>query len=460
MIPTNGVIAYQPIMPLWSDGAVKSRWMSVPYNGGAITPDQQITFAPTGTWTFPSGTIFVKLFSLVTNQITGAQMRLETRLLVRDTNGAVYGVTYQWNPSNTDAILLTNSLDEPITITGSTGTWTQTWHYPSPAECLQCHTPVANYVLGLNTRQLNQSLTYSNGVTDNQLRTLDELGMFNPSFDQATITNFEYLYNYTNVSASYENRARSYLDANCAQCHQPGGTGPTFDARWDTPLTNQNIIGVPAVKGGLGADNPEIIFPEDIWRSMIYARMNTTDGSVKMPPLARNLIDTNGVNVMAGWINSLPGTPALAPPVITPNGGSYVASVGVTLTPPDTNATLYYTLDGSLPTTNSLQYSGSFNLTSNVTVTANAFEANYDNSIASSAVFFVQPLYFTSETFSNNVFQLGFAGAIGSNYVLQATTNFINWTPLITNMATTNMFNLIDPGASNFPYRFYRVMQQ
>jgi hypothetical protein len=58
------------------------------------------------------------------------------------------------------------------------------------------------------------------------------------------------------------------------------------------------------------------------------------------------------------------------------------------------------------------------------------------------------------------VFQLGFSGATGSNYVLQASTNLVDWVPLSTNVASTNLFNLLDPGATNFPYRFYRVLQQ
>jgi uncharacterized repeat protein (TIGR03806 family) len=462
MTPTNGLIPYVPITPLWSDGALKTRYLAVPNNGGIITPNEQIAFAPTGSWTFPAGTVFVKTFELNTDTTNpNVRHRLETRLLVRDINGAVYGVTYKWRADNSDADLLTGSLSENILITNATGMSTQTWYYPSPADCLTCHTPVAHYVLGVNSRQLNSGLAYpATGVTDNQLRTLNRLGLFAPAFDEAGITNFEKLSSLTNFAASLQERARSYLDANCAQCHQPGGTGITFDGRYDTALASQNITNYPA-SVSLGYDNTKIIAPKDIWRSMIYQRMNTTNNLYKMPTLARNLIDTNAVQVFADWINSLPGTPALAPPSITPNGGNFIASVSVALQPPDTNAAIYYTLDGSLPTTNSFLYSGAFKLMSNAVVSANAFETNFNNSVATTALFNVQPLYFTSMGFlPNQQFQLGFAGAVGGSYVLQATTNFTTWTPISTNTAVTNLFNLLDPNATNFPFRFYRVLQQ
>ena len=462
-VPAGGLIPYTPNVPLWSDGAVKSRYMAVPNNGGIITPNEQIAFLPTNSWTFPAGTVFVKNFDLVVNQ-TNANVplrRLETRLLVRDINGAVYGVTYKWRPDNSDADLLTASSNEVIQVTNATGVTSQTWYYPSPSDCLVCHTPVANYVLGVNTRQLNNNLTYpATGNTDNQLRTLNRLGLFNPAFDEATITNFEALSALTNLSASFQQRARSYLDANCAQCHQPGGSGITFDARYDTPLAKQNITNYPAAFS-LGYDNACIVKADDVWRSMIWQRMNTTNPTIQMPNLARNLIDTNAVAVMAGWINSLPGIPALAPPTITPNGGSYISKVGVTLTAPDNNAAIYYTLDGSLPTSSSRLYSGPFNLTSNATVSASAFEANSNNSVAVSTLFLVQPMSFTSESFlPNQQFQMGFSGVTGSNYVLEASTDLFNWIPISTNTALTNFFNLVDPGASNFPRRFYRVLEQ
>lgn len=461
-IPAGGLIPYVPNSPLWSDGAVKTRYMAVPNSGGLATPGQQISFTPKGNWTFPAGTVFLKNFDLVVNATddTVPLRRLETRLLVRDINGGVYGITYKWRPDNSDADLLLSSSNETILVTNVTGVYTQNWFYPSPADCLTCHTPVANYVLGANTRQFNGPETYSaTGVTDNQLRTLNRLGLFNPAFNEASISNLPSLSSLTNLNASFEERARSYLDSNCSQCHQPGGTGRTFDARYDTSPANQNITNYPAAFS-LGVDNPCVIKAQDVWRSMIYQRINTVDPTIKMPPLARSIIDTNAVAVFAGWINSLPGIPALAPPVLTPSGGTYFSSVNASLAAPDTNASVYYTLDGTLPTTNSLLYTGPFMLTNTATLSANAFEAGYSQSVAASALFQVQPLYFTSQTIlPDGQFQLGFTGVPGSNYVLQATTDFITWTPVATNLAVTNAFILVDPQASNFPYRFYRMEQ-
>ncbi len=412
--------------------------------------------------------MFVKNFDLVVNE-TNASVplrRLETRLLVRDIDGTVYGVTYKWRTNNSDADLLTTSLSEDILVTNADGVRTQTWYYPSPADCLVCHTPVANYVLGVNTRQLNRNLTYpATGNTDNQLRTLNRVGLFNPAINEAAIAGYAKLSALTNLSASLEDRARSYLDANCAQCHQPNGpvTHANFDARYDTPLISQNITNYPVSGSALGiSDNACIVKAQDIWRSVLYDRINTNYPTVKMPPLARNLIDTNAVQVFADWINSLPGTPALAPPTITPAGGTFAPSVNVTLQSTNSSASLYYTLDGSLPTAGSFLYSAPFVLTNDATVTASAFGTGFDNSIATRASFVINPpIFFTSGGFfSNNVFQLGLSAVPNNNYVLQATTNFVDWTPLNTNLATTNLFNLYDPGATNFPYRFYRVLQQ
>jgi hypothetical protein len=77
---------------------------------------------------------------------------------------------------------------------------------------------------------------------------------------------------------------------------------------------------------------------------------------------------------------------------------------------------------------------------------------NFNSSVAANALFLVQPLAFSAVGFlPNQQLQLGFLGVTGSNYVLQASTNLTTWTPISTNTATTN--------ATNFPHRFYRVLQ-
>jgi hypothetical protein len=122
---------------------------------------------------------------------------------------------------------------------------------------------------------------------------------------------------------------------------------------------------------------------------------------------------------------------------------------------------IYYTLDGSLPTTNSFRYAGAFNLFSNATVSANAFETSFNNSIAASAlVFSCSPCISHRDGFLPNHSSNWVSSAAGSNYVLQATTNFSTWTPISTNTGHDQLFNLLDPKATNYPYRFYRVRQQ
>ncbi len=211
---------------------------------------------------------------------------------------------------NSDADLLSTALDEDIAITNATGVRTQTWYYPSPSDCLTCHTPGAGYVLGINTRQLNGNMLYpATGNTDNQLRTLNRLGLFNAGINETNITNYAHLSALTNLSASLEERARSYLDANCAQCHRPGNSiQANFDARYDTPVGAAEPHDYLA-QHNLGIDGAFVVKAKDVWRSVLLARMNTNAPGIKMPPLARNLIDTNAVQVFTDWINSLPACP-------------------------------------------------------------------------------------------------------------------------------------------------------
>ena len=312
--------------------------------------------------------------------------RLETRLLVCDADGGVYGVTYKWRADNSDADLLATNLTETILIQAVTGVRTQQWYYPSRQDCLTCHTPLAGGVLDVATRQLNREFTYPSGIMDNQLRTWNHLGLFDTNLAGMDFKKFPALARLDDQARSIEDRARSYLDANCANCHRPKGTVAYFDARYETPLTRQNLIG-GRVLIDERIDGSRVIAPNDIWRSMLYMRTDTTE-AFKMPPLARNLIDERGMKQLRQWIESLPGPPVLPPPEISPQGGNYDRLVEVTLKS-EPGAVIRYTVDGTVPTSSDLLYEKPIQLTVPTILRARAFKPGFTKSIPTQQIFLI-----------------------------------------------------------------------
>ncbi len=381
LTPAAGLIPYEIRVPFWSDGAGKLRWVAI--------PEKKIGFAPEGEWTFPNGVVFVKTFELPVDESNPAiQRRLETRLLVRDSAGGVYGVVYKWRPDNSDADLLSSSLTEQIPIrTASGATRLQTWYYPSRQDCLQCHNSHAGGVLGLKTRQMNRDVTYPSGVTDNQLRTWNHLGLFATKLNESELSSFPTLAATDDSTRSLEDRARSYLDANCSQCHRPGVTAASFDARYDTPLDKQGLVDGPVLIDER-IDRSRVIAPNDIWRSIAFMRIDTV-GDIRMPPLARETIDTQGVNLLRQWIGSLPGRPVVPPPQIAPEGGNYTKPLAVTLSDSEPGADIHYTLDGSTPTASDPLYTQPIEVSGTMIVRARAFKDGHTRSIVSQGVFVV-----------------------------------------------------------------------
>jgi uncharacterized repeat protein (TIGR03806 family) len=379
LVPDDALIRYELIVPFWSDGAGKTRFISV--------PDEKIKFAPAGEWVFPRGTVFVKTFELATNELNPSlKRRLETRLLVCDSAGGVYGVTYKWRADNSDADLLESNLTETIPIQTATGVRTQQWYYPSRADCLTCHTANAGLVLGVKTRQLNRDLKFPSGVTDNELRAWNHIGLFDTNLDESDLKNFPKLAGLNDATRSLEDRARSYLDANCANCHRPRGTVAYFDARYETPPAQQGLIG-GRVLIDERIDSSRVIAPNDIWRSILFMRANTTE-TFKMPPLARNEIDAAGMKLLRQWIESLPGAPVLPPPEISPRGGNFNKPVTVSLkSEPD--AKIYYTLDGTVPTTSDLPYEKPIQISAPTILRAKAFKPGFTKSITTQEIFIV-----------------------------------------------------------------------
>jgi uncharacterized repeat protein (TIGR03806 family) len=381
LTPSEGLIPYELVVPFWSDGAGKSRWIAV--------PSGKIGFSRTGEWRFPKGTVFVKTFELPTDEGNpGIRRRLETRLLVCDAAGGVYGVVYKWRADGSDAELLSDSLSEGIALTSRLGqNHEQTWYYPSRKDCLSCHNTLAGGVLGVKTRQLNRDLRYPSGVTDNQLRAWNHLGLFAPRLTDADLAAAGSLAASADVSRSVEDRARSYLDANCSQCHRPGGTVAYFDARYVTPLDRQQLINGPVLIDE-GIDHPRVIAAHDIWRSIAYMRIDTVD-DIRMPPVARQTIDQRGVALLGQWIESLPGRDVLAPPAMTPAGGTFTDPIEVSLQASEAGAEIHYTVDGSEPGPKDALYRTPIRLTSATVLRARAYKDGFTRSIVAQDVFVV-----------------------------------------------------------------------
>lgn len=279
--PATGLIPYAPNAPFFSDGAVKNRWLALP-DGQRITIDANDDFD------FPNGSVLMKNFTL------GGAL-IETRLFMRHNDGAWAGYTYEWNSGATEATRVIGG--KSVQVSG------QTWDFPSEAQCLQCHTAAAGRTLGLEIGQLNGNFGYATGRTANQLTTLNEISMLTPALTQAP-AQLPVIPDPFGAAA-LGLRARAWLHTNCANCHQPGGgSQSTMDLRFTTALAATGACDVAPTLGDLGISNPRLVAPGSAARSVVIARVNRT-GTGAMPPLARHLIDTAGVQLLTDWVNGL-----------------------------------------------------------------------------------------------------------------------------------------------------------
>jgi uncharacterized repeat protein (TIGR03806 family) len=280
LTPAPFLIDYSVNAPFWSDGASKRRWF--------VLPDgQNVAFSGDGNWSFPVGSITVKHFEL-------GGTRVETRVMVHRTDGWV-GFTYRWRADQRDADLLTNGATASIA--------GQTWTFPSQTQCLSCHTSAAGRVLGLNTRQLNRSHTYAaSGRADNQLRTLAHIGVF--TSDIGASSQYGAMPDPRDTGAAVQDRAKAWLDTNCAMCHRPNGPTPvTMDLRYTTALADMTLLNAAPQAGSSGG--VVRVRPGDHAGSNLWQRVQST-GSNRMPPLGVAVVDAEAAQLLATWIDGLP----------------------------------------------------------------------------------------------------------------------------------------------------------
>ncbi len=283
---TEGVLPFAPEHALWSDTAVKQRWIKLPAGSQIDTSEMDY-------WVYPVGTKLFKEFSR-------DGVRVETRLLQKIEEGEWFLRAFQWNEEQTDAEA------RPDGVFDASGT---EHDIPSENQCINCHDKMPDIALGFTALQLSHD---GEGVTLQQL--IDEDRLSDPPAGPFTIP-----------GTDTERAALGYLHANCGNCHQPRSfvanmvdmylwlpTGDLGDvASTPTVLTSVGQRAAqtyfPGGDGGGGETSFDTrIVAGDPDSSIVALRMTTRETGQAMPPVGSELIDDEGASAVRQWIAEMP----------------------------------------------------------------------------------------------------------------------------------------------------------
>jgi hypothetical protein len=274
-VPHAGLIPFDVVDELWSDGAKKRRYMALPDNAS-------MTLGANGAWVAPVGAFMIKQFDLETTPGNPSTRRpIETRFLVNDAALGWSGFTYRWNAAGTDASLLSDTV------------WTVNWpmddgsthahQYPSRAHCRSCHHTSMGPLLGVRSEQLARWNDY-NGMIADQLQTLSALGV-------APVSSATPFVSAHQPGETVERRVRGYMAGNCAHCHNPQYLS-VKDLRYTTPLAQTNLC--------------SSITPGDPAGSRVYQLVTSRPG---MPCLGTIAVDPLADQLFASWISGMTSCP-------------------------------------------------------------------------------------------------------------------------------------------------------
>ena len=270
----NTVYEYTLSTQLFTDYAYKLRTIALP-------KDAQMTYNGEGLLIFPDNTIISKTFYYFNDERNPSLGRkiIETRILLKK-NGTWTVGNYIWNAAQTEAFLDSNSQTVPVSwidINGMTNN--VDYEVPSNTNCFQCHNNNGTTrPIGPKARALNYVV---NG--QNQLSNFAEAGILTnlPALSEVVV-----LPDWEDTSYSLEERARAYMDINCAHCHQPGGSYPFggVDFRFELSLEETNIFAR---------------------KEFIRSRINSDVDNFRMPFIGTTIKHVEGVDMLNQFIDSL-----------------------------------------------------------------------------------------------------------------------------------------------------------
>jgi mono/diheme cytochrome c family protein len=156
---------------------------------------------------------------------------------------------------------------------------------------------------GFTPTQLDRDHKYGK-VTDNQLRSLEHIGLFQgdlpPRGDKKRGLVDPY-----NTRAPLEARVKSYLEVNCSTCHVPeGGGNAKMNLKFAQSVKGMNIVGVAPAHTKFEIPDALLVYPGSPEKSVLYQRISRR-GTSQMPPVSTTEVDQKAVEMIGLWIRGL-----------------------------------------------------------------------------------------------------------------------------------------------------------
>lgn len=300
--PAGGTIPYRLNTPLFSDNAEKLRFLRVPAGASAPYNDSMV-------FDFPEGTVLIKTFYYPADFRSPEKGRrlLETRLLIHEPNGWK-AYPYVWDEEQKDAYLEVAGDVREVSYVDKNGKKQQhAYHVPNMNQCKGCHNRYEKLSpIGPSARQLSGSVERIPGAPS-QLHQWAKLGILRNMPDTAEL--IPALVWSDPSSGTLDQRARIWLDINCAHCHQTGGPAATSGLYLNFTENDPRRLGIrkTPVAAGRGSGNLNFdILPSEPAKSILLHRMASTDPGIMMPELGRSRPDKEAVELISAWIREMP----------------------------------------------------------------------------------------------------------------------------------------------------------
>ncbi|HEX7755338.1 MAG TPA: SO2930 family diheme c-type cytochrome [Niabella sp.] len=295
--PAAGVTHYEIITPLFSDYTVKDRFIVLPKG-------KPLKYTASGVLDFPDASIIIKNFAYKNK--AGRKVMIETRLLVKDpADGQWKVMDYLWNQEQTEAVKHITGAALPIAFIDDAGNEIHTTYLvPNLNDCKRCHNNNNELQpIGPKARNLNFILK---GQKENQLVHWAAKGMLT---GMPVADSIGQLPDWTDAQRyTLDQRARAYLEMNCAHCHLATGDASNTGLFLDYDKKDPYHVGVMkepvSAGGGAGGLNYDIV-PGDPAHSIFVYRMNSAEPNIAMPELGRSVIHKEGVALITEWIKKM-----------------------------------------------------------------------------------------------------------------------------------------------------------